>query len=82
LVVNPVEGKVLPGPESFSSGDVSGKIYRYVVWRKDEKCGTCSSGQDFKQVVVAVKLDKLSNDPRERSYVEVQSDFVDPARGP
>lgn len=83
MFVNAVEGKVLPGPEPFSSGDVSGKIYRYVVWRKDEKCGTaCSSGQDFKQVVVAVKLDKRSNESGERGYVEVQSDFVDPTRGP
>lgn len=78
------EGKVSSGPEEFSSGDVSGKIYRYVVWRKDEKCGTaCSSsgGQDFKQVVVAVKLNRRSNESGERGYVEVQSDFVDPARG-
>jgi type II secretory pathway pseudopilin PulG len=76
-------GVVNPGPEPFSSGDVSGKIYRYVVWRNDEKCGAaCPGEQDFKQVVVAVKLDKRSNEPAERGYVEVQSDFVDPARGP
>lgn len=82
MVVSAVEGKVSPGPEPFSSGDVSGKIYRYVVWRKDERCGAaCSGEQNFKQVVIAVKLDKRSNEPAERGYVEVQSDFVDPARG-
>jgi len=54
-----------------------------VVWRNDEKCGTsCPGEQDFKQVVVAVKLDKRSNEPGERGYVEVQSDFVDPTLGP
>ena len=77
-----VGGVVNPGPEPFSSGDVSGNIYRYVVWRKDDKCTTCTSGQDFKQVVIAVKLDKPGNEPGERGYVEVQSDFVDPTRGP
>jgi prepilin-type N-terminal cleavage/methylation domain-containing protein len=78
-----VEGGLVKPEESFSSGDVSGKIYRYVVWRNDEKCGTsCPGEQDFKQVVVAVKLDKRSNEPGERGYVEVQSDFVDPTRGP
>jgi type II secretory pathway pseudopilin PulG len=83
MVVNPAEGKVPPGPEPFSSGDVSGKIYRYVVWRNDDKCAAaCPGEQDFKQVVVAVKLDKRGNEAGERGYVEVQSNFVDPARGP
>lgn len=80
-----VEGGVVSsGPTPFTSGDVSGKIYRYVVWRNDEKCpeAKCPGEQDFKQVVVAVKLDKRSNEPGERGYVEVQSDFVDPTRGP
>jgi prepilin-type N-terminal cleavage/methylation domain-containing protein len=83
MVVSAVEAKLSPGPEPFSSGDVSGKIYRYVVWRNDEKCGaSCPGEQDFKQIVVAVKLDKRSNESGERGYVEVQSDFVDPTRGP
>lgn len=83
MVVSTVEGKVPPGPEPFSSGDVSGKIYRYVVWRNDDKCGTgCPGEQDFKQAVVAVKLNTPGNQAAERGYVEVQSDFVDPTRGP
>jgi len=76
-------GIVNPGPSSFTSGDVSGKIYRYVVWRDDSKCGlSCPGEQDFKQVVVAVKLDKPGNQAGERGYVEVQSDFVDPTDSP
>lgn len=72
-------GIVNPGPVSFTSGDVSGKIYRYVLWRNDAACGaSCPSEQDFKQIVVAVKLDTPGNQPGERGYVEVQSDFVDP----
>jgi prepilin-type N-terminal cleavage/methylation domain-containing protein len=79
-----IKGGLVNPEESFSSGDVSGKIYRYVVWRNDEKCPEekCPGEQDFKQAVVAVKLDKRSNEPGERGYVEVQSDFVDPTRGP
>jgi prepilin-type N-terminal cleavage/methylation domain-containing protein len=79
-----VEGGVVsPGPTSFSSGDVSGKVYRYVVWRNDVKCGAgCPGEQDFKQIVVVVKLDNRANESGERGYVEVQSDFVDPTDSP
>ena len=51
-----IEGGVVnPGPTSFSSGDVSGKVYRYVVWRNDASCSTaCPGEQDFKQVVVEI----------------------------
>ncbi|HET7053214.1 MAG TPA: hypothetical protein VFI09_04765 [Solirubrobacterales bacterium] len=75
------EAKVVP-EEAFSSasGDVSGTVYRYVVWRNDESCGaTCPGTQDYKQIVVAVKLDEKSNEASERGYVEVQSDFIDPS---
>lgn len=73
-------GIVAPGPTPFTSGDVKGKIYRYVVWRNDTSCppATCPGTQDYKQIVVAVKLDKASNQAAERGYVEVVSDFVDP----
>ncbi len=76
-----VEGGIVnPGPSPFSSGDVTGKVYRYVVWRDDTSCpaATCPGTQDYKQVVVAVKLDTPGNQSGERGYVEVQSDFVDP----
>lgn len=73
-------GKVSPGPTSFTTGDVQGQIYRYVVWRNDTSCpeSTCPGTQDYKQIVVAVKLSKPSNQPGERGYVEVQSNFIDP----
>lgn len=73
-------GVVNPGPTSFASGDVSGEVYRYVVWRNDESCPEekCPGKQDFKQIAVAVKLDTPGNQAGERGYVEVQSDFVDP----
>jgi type II secretory pathway pseudopilin PulG len=73
-------GLVNPGPVPFTSGDVSGRIFRYVVWRDDASCpaATCPGTQDYKQIIVAVKLDKTGNEANERGYVEVASDFVDP----
>jgi type II secretory pathway pseudopilin PulG len=73
-------GIVNPGPVPFSSGDVKGSIYRYVVWRDDASCpaATCPGTQDYKQIVVAVKLDTPGSQSGERGYVEVTSDFVDP----
>lgn len=73
-------GIVAPGPTPFASGDVKGKIFRYIVWRDDANCpaATCPGTQDYKQIVVAVKLDKASNEAGERGYVEVASEFVDP----
>jgi hypothetical protein len=69
-----------PGPVPFTSGDVSGDIYRYVVWVDDESCGdACPGPQDYKRVIVAVKLDKPAGQRAERGYVEVQSDFSDPS---
>lgn len=74
-------GVVNPGPTNFTSGDVSGKVYRYIVWRNDEKCAetTCPGKQDYKQIVVAVRLDTPPNQPGERGYVEVQSNFINPS---
>jgi hypothetical protein len=77
-------GVVNPGPTPFSSGDVSGDVYRYVVWRNDTSCpeATCPGTQDFKRIVVAVRLDKAGNQASERGYVEVQSDFINPEDSP
>lgn len=72
-------GVVDPGPTPFTSGGVSGEIYRYVVRRNDDVCAAaCPGEQDFKQVIVAVKLDKAGNQAADQGYVEVQSNFVDP----
>jgi len=73
-------GTVNPGPTKFTSGDVSGRVYRYIVWRNDEKCSetNCPGKQDYKQIVVAVRLNTPPNQAAERGYVEVQSNFVSP----
>jgi type II secretory pathway pseudopilin PulG len=76
-----IEGGVVnPGPTPFTSGEVKGEIYRYVVWRNDASCpeSTCPGTQSFKQVVVAVKLGTPGDQSGERGYVELQSDFIDP----
>lgn len=76
-----IEGAtVSPGPTSFTSGDVSGEVYRYIVWRNDASCPaeTCPGEQDYKQIVVAVKLDPKANGANPGGYVEVQSNFIDP----
>jgi prepilin-type N-terminal cleavage/methylation domain-containing protein len=71
---------VSPGPDPFTNGDVSGKVYRYIVWHNDEKCSEtqCPGKQDYKQIVVIVKVNPVPNQPQETGYAEVQSDFIDP----
>jgi prepilin-type N-terminal cleavage/methylation domain-containing protein len=73
-------GIIAPGPTPFTSGDVKGKVFRYIVWRNDSKCPEtkCPGKQDYKQIVVAVKLDSLPSQPAEGGYYEVQSNFVNP----
>lgn len=73
-------GTVSPGPTNFTSGDVSGRVYRYIVWRNDAKCSeaNCPGKQDYKQIVVAVRLNTPPSQAAERGYVEVQSNFVSP----
>jgi len=73
-------GTISAGPTNFTSGDVSGRVYRYIVWHNDEKCSevACPGKQDYKQIVVAVRLNTPPNLAAERGYVEVQSNFVNP----
>ena len=73
-------GAVSPGPTAFTSGDVTGKVFRYIVWRNDDECSetNCPGKQDYKQIVVAVKLDAPPSQAAERGYFEVQSNFIDP----
>ncbi len=72
--------KISPGPTPFTTGDVKGQVYRYIVWRNDTSCpeSTCPGTQDYKQIVVAVKLNTPGNQVGEKGYVEVQSNFIDP----
>jgi len=74
------QGDVVPA-ESFESGDVTGKVFRYVVWRNDEACGaSCPTQQDYKQIVVAVQVNGTPNDPYQHGYFEVQSKFINPKK--
>lgn len=74
------KGTVVP-VEPFESGDVKGKIFRYVVWRNDAPCGSaCPTQQDYKQIVVAVRVDNAPNDASHHGYFEVQSKFINPRR--
>lgn len=70
---------IVAGPENFTSGDVSGQIYRFVVWRNDPTCSptVCTGSQDLKRAIVVVKLNEVAASFN-RNYVEVSSDFVDP----
>lgn len=80
-----VEGGVVKkGPIPFQTGDVKGEIYRYVVWRQDKSCPEtiCPGTQDYKQLIVAVKLDSTGSEPAERGYVEVQSAVLNPDLAP
>lgn len=72
-------GTVNPGPTPFTNGDVSGDIYRFVVWRNDPNCADnlCPGPQDYKRIVVAVTLDS-SPAGGQQGYSEVQSDSIDP----
>jgi type II secretory pathway pseudopilin PulG len=77
---DPVSGGVInPGPEAFTNGDVSGTIYRFVVWQQNNGCPfpTCT-GQDFKRVIIAVKPTTTTPGAGARPYIEVHSDFIDP----
>lgn len=77
-------GTVDPGPQSFTSGDVSGRIYRFIVWRDDPTCPTsyCQGVQDYKRIIVAVKLNVTGQLNYDRRYVEITSDFIDPNDSP
>jgi hypothetical protein len=71
-------GTVDPGPTPFASGDVSGEIFRFVVWRDDPS--VTGVGRDLKRVVVAV-VPSDTGLVGDRTYYEVQSDVADPNDG-
>lgn len=84
--VKKIEGEIMFGPFPFEEGTVSGEIYRYIVWRNDPQCpesavGTedfCPGQQDYKQLIVAVKLNGPVAQQGEGNYVEVQSAVSNP----
>jgi len=71
-------GTINPGPETFTSGDISGTIWRFVVWQSDSGCPLQScSGQDLKRVIIVVQPDATAAGGT-RPYIELHSDFIDP----
>lgn len=74
-------GTVDPGPTPFTVEDVSGSIYRYVVW---DNCpeSTCVDEELLKRVVVVAKLDSTAPGGTGRRYQEVQGQIVDPEAEP
>jgi hypothetical protein len=73
------EGALDPTPIPFASADVSGNIYRFVVWENDESCADsqCPGQQDLKRVIVALRLNTTAAGGA-RPYQEIQSQIVDP----
>jgi Tfp pilus assembly protein PilV len=76
-------GTVNPTPTPFTSGDVSGTVYRYVVWDNDSTCSDtdCPGSQDLKRVIVAIDLD-TGPAGGARHYQELQTQVTDPAVKP
>jgi hypothetical protein len=77
-------GTVDPTPTHFTSGDVGGTIYRYVVWRNDPSCPevTCPGSQDLKRVIVAIALDDTAAGGATRHYQELYKEISNPATSP
>src|SRR5262245_42708483 len=77
-------GTIDPTPTHFTSGDVGGTIYRYVVWRNDPSCPdvTCPGSQDMKRVVVAIVLDDTAAGGSTRHYQELYKEISNPATSP
>src|SRR4051794_17954868 len=84
-----------PGPTPFQTGNISGNIYRYVVWQPAvppfASCGNCAhnpnsdayNGQRvtwFKHVIIALTLNN-SGTTGVRPYQEIQGDLQDPNEG-
>jgi hypothetical protein len=78
-------------PTRFVSGNVSGTIYRYVLWEPDASCSNCVhpvnadlyNGQSvpwFKHVVVAIALDKTATGGT-RVFQEIDGDIGNPNTG-
>jgi type II secretory pathway pseudopilin PulG len=76
-------GLVDPTPTHFSNGDVSGTIFRYVVWEDDPNCpaASCPGSQDMKRVIVAMLLDTTAVNGI-RHYQELQAQIADPDAQP
>jgi hypothetical protein len=72
-------GVVDPAPTRFTDGNVSGTIYRYIVWQNDPTCPdtSCPGSQDLKRIIVAIALDTTAAGGIHR-YQEIQTQLSDP----
>ena len=72
-------GVINPTPTHFTNGDVSGTVYRYVVWENDPTCPdtSCPGAQDLKRIIVAIMLDGTPAGGVAR-YQELDSQIADP----
>ncbi len=75
-------GTVAPGPTSFAVEDVSGTVYRYVVWDDCPEAWQCEEGELMKRVIVAVKLASTAPGGVNRRYQELQGQIADPETEP
>ena len=81
-----VSGGTIAPRSTITSGDQTMQVHRFVVWQNDANCPnsgaagevTCPGTQDFKRVIIAVRLLNADGTASSRNYVEVTSDFVDP----
>ncbi|HEU4907191.1 MAG TPA: hypothetical protein VFT19_13905 [Solirubrobacterales bacterium] len=69
-------GEVESEPEPFAIGDISGEIYRFVVWTGDPSCPECGAGL-VKRVIVSALLDETGI-TGDRAFQEIHSEIVDP----
>jgi type II secretory pathway pseudopilin PulG len=69
-------GTVDPGPVSFQTGNVGGRLYRYITWKRDTACGNCSDPW-VKHVVVVLALDSTAPGGT-RAYQEIHGDVSNP----
>ncbi len=44
------------GACEWKDGQLSGKVYDFVSWHKDGKCGSCPAKENYKRLTVAVTL--------------------------
>ncbi len=76
-------GGISPAPSSYTSGDVSGTVHRYVVWENDDSCSEsmCPGAQDFKRIIVASTFNPSASGGT-RVYQEVQARVANPDAQP
>jgi type II secretory pathway pseudopilin PulG len=72
-------GTVAPGPTPFDTGNITGKIYRYITWQQASSCSNCPV-KWYRHVTVAITLDNTASGGT-RIYQEIQGDVANPNAG-